>query len=344
MTELAARRGAHAVGLRAPDDVVDRLLMILPPYVDVAAAEPPSGSWLVAVGDLAAYDDTAADQVVVPAAGEPDMCYAVAARDRLVHVPDGPAEWVAQAVVRLVRALLRLLELRDGGVFVHGAMVVAEDAGVAYLGAKRAGKTTSALAMIAEGGGAFVSNDDLSLARRDAGWTGLGWPRSASVRTDTLPRLERLCPGFTGRLRDLDHPANDDADLAVAANRETAAAFVYPAELARALRVGIAPEATLHAVVLPSFTAPGGAPSFARLDAASAYELLLANLETSLAKGGETLHRRVCPETLGEDAIRARHDLVRRLADEVPCYRLVQPFEDLGWGRDQVLAAVAAGR
>src|SRR5581483_8424982 len=66
---------------------------------------------------------------------------------RVIKVSEASEQLGGQRVIRLLRNLFRLLLAKDA-VFVHGGMIEVAGRGIAFLGEKYAGKTSSLLAML----------------------------------------------------------------------------------------------------------------------------------------------------------------------------------------------------
>ncbi|MFF5858526.1 hypothetical protein ACFY8B_23340 [Streptomyces sp. NPDC012751] len=232
------------------------------------------------------------------------------AERRVVHLTaDSLSPYAPVHVVRNIRTLLRLqtAEYDASALFLHAGMVAWHGHGVAVAGNKRSGKTSTVLA--AAGAGAdFVSNDDLSVHQGPGGPVGHGWPRSVSVRLDTLGPLGLTLPAGT------THPAN---------RHRTDVQLLMPEEVGRMLGCRIAPSAPLKALLFPSFTQD---EKFVlrRLDEAEAAERLLANLLTPPVKD-DALSAWFTPPPPRQLADRAR-----QLGATVPAFALCQSLSGLG--------------
>lgn len=211
-------------------------------------------------------------------------------------------------VVRIVRTLLRLdASQRDpSALFLHAGMVSWQGQGIALVGGKRSGKTSVAIAATAAGAG-FVSNDDLSLHRGPDGLVGVGWPRSVSIRLDTLEPLGLTLPAKSA------HPANTHRDEAQ---------LLMPYEIGRMLGSRVTPDAPLRAVLFPSFGADDTS-TLRRLDPDEAAERLLANLLTPPVKDDELATWFELPSA-EELSTRAR-----QVAAVVPAFELCQTLAQL---------------
>lgn len=222
---------------------------------------------------------------------------------------DASSPYTSIHVVRNIRTLLRLdvAQYDASALFLHAGMFAWRGHGVAVVGNKRSGKTSTVLAAAAAGAD-FVSNDDLSLHRGPGGLVGQGWPRSVSVRLDTLGPLGLTLPA------DITHPAN---------RHRTDARLLMPQEISRMTRCRIVPTAPLKAVLFPSFTGDEKC-TLRRLDEEEKAERLLANLLTPPVKDDDLSARFASPP---EEQLA---DRVRHLAALVPAFSLHQSLTALG--------------
>ncbi|MFJ1646699.1 hypothetical protein [Streptomyces sp. NPDC088258] len=300
---------ARAVEVEVPTDIWPTVEEYLSGFVAVEPSNSSDGLWRVVLsmktdttrtlgahyGD---YDDTLiwrkidAERCVVRLTADASSAYAP------VHV------------VRNIRTLLRLDVARydASALFLHAGMVAWRGHGLAIAGGKGSGKTSTVLAAAAAGAD-FVSNDDLSLHEGPDGAVGHGWPRSVSVRLDTLAPLGLTLPA------DAVHPSN---------RHRTDAQLLMPGEIGRMLGCRIVPSAPLRAMIFPSFT---GDDAFVprRLDVKETTERLLANLLTPPVKDDE-LRARFAPPSTERLA-----DRVRRIAAGVPAFALHQSLTGLGF-------------
>lgn len=174
------------------------------------------------------------EEVFVSALGEVPIRYRIdSSRQYLQHCEPVTKHWVAQSLLRATRSIHRSEAQRQGVLFAHSALVEIEGKGVAFVGGSRSGKTSLVLATVRGDSGSMISNDDLGFyldaEARDA-IIGLGWPRSISIRLDTLEtvfgsaRREEIC-------RSLTHPANETIRSLIKAGIEPhGTALFYPYE------------------------------------------------------------------------------------------------------------------
>ncbi|MFJ2867691.1 hypothetical protein [Kitasatospora sp. NPDC087314] len=247
-------------------------------------------------------------------------------RRRLVLDPSSAPEFAAHLAARYVRILLRLQRaMRPGELFLHAAMVASPpgvgDAGrgIAVIGPKRAGKTSTVMAAMLAGA-AFVGNDDLSVSRSGAGWTGHGWPRSVSVRSDTFTALGVQLPSWSA------HPARTAGPQEQAG--EAHPVMLLPSELASLLgSSAVRPSAALTGLVFPRFTPEAGDTALRELTPARTAERLRQERPVQVVKQADFLlpHFPRPPLADAEEAWRA-------IAADVPGFELVQSFADLPTG------------
>ncbi|MGW7466963.1 hypothetical protein ACWGJT_20210, partial [Streptomyces xantholiticus] len=211
-------------------------------------------------------------------------------------------------VVRIIRTLLRLdtAQLDPSALFLHAGMVSWQGHGLAVVGNKRSGKTSTVMAAAAAGAD-FVSNDDLSLHRGRDRLIGVGWPRSVSIRLDTLEPLGLRLPARPA------HPSNKHRDEAQ---------LLMPHEISRLLDCRIAPDAPLRTVLFPSFGADETS-TLRRLDPQETAKRLLANLLTPPVKDDELTARFDLPSP---EELSAR---VRQVAASVSAFELHQSLAQL---------------
>ncbi|SDH48928.1 hypothetical protein SAMN05192558_10297 [Actinokineospora alba] len=219
---------------------------------------------------------------------EPDRELWVDHERRRVAVVAPRSGWRTQQALRCARNLIRWQAYSRGELFVHGGLVALGGTGIAFLGHKRAGKTTSILSSLVHAGAAFVSNDDLVLAATDDGPTvGYGYPRTVNVRTDSLLALTGTRPELARLLDDVSHPANSypgkQLDEVIGTTDEGKAIpeslWVRCAELARATGAELVPTHRVHAVVFPRFVAEGEPVGVEVLDRAAAEAALREHIE-----------------------------------------------------------------
>lgn len=215
--------------------------------------------------------------------GEPERIYSLNYKSRVINILRPEArEWRAQHVVRLIRALYRLVIAGSCGQFFHGAMVNYMGAGIALIGRKRSGKTTAMLSLLASGA-QYVANDDVGVLQRgEGGWVGVGSTRSVSIRADTA-RLQHIA-AFLDKTSTagFSHPFNADPSNAQYLHAR-------PNELAELFGTTVCSEANLTHLIFPSFVDGQHAPGFSRLTESEVIQRLHQNLLPIVDKHSECL-------------------------------------------------------
>ncbi|MCS0635800.1 hypothetical protein NX801_09000 [Streptomyces sp. LP05-1] len=237
-------------GLVCAPSVAEHIERLASPYLTVAPGGPPDpGDWQVYAG-TAPPDGTVPETVT--AQGETAVEYAVDhARRHLFHLaPEGEA-WAAQSLLRATRAVHRSAAARQGVLFLHAGLIQLDGLGVALVGGSRAGKTSLIMAGVLSGSGVMVCNDDVSLTAGPdgSGVLGTGWPRSISVRLDTLDLLfGRERAGEV--LASLSHPANETLpSLRESGVEKHGTALIYPWEYAELLHTKVGRATGVDALV-----------------------------------------------------------------------------------------------
>jgi hypothetical protein len=273
------RSAATTTCVDASPPLIDQIARQVAPFMAVQAVEArPAGVWLV--GDArAASPDGREYAIDVP--GEPASHVCVSAVERSVaHLsPPGDA-WLVQGLLRITRALHRVMALGSGATFLHGGLIQLGALGIALLGRSRSGKTSTGLALAQSDDAAFIANDDVSIHMGPDRLLGVGWPRSVSVRLDAVPHLwptltpESFCAPLT-------HPANATlGQLRLSGAEPNGTALVYPQELSQLFGVQVRATADVHALVFPTFDDRLESIHLRRLDRAETLARLTSLLRT----------------------------------------------------------------
>ncbi|UQX03570.1 hypothetical protein [Streptomyces sp. RerS4] len=236
-------------GLTCSPQVAEYVDRLARPYLTLTPGPCDSGAWQV-VAD--AEPAAGAVPEAVTAQGEVTVHYAVDhPRTTLWHLSPRGEAWTAQSLLRATRAIHRSAASRQGMLFLHAGLVRLDGLGIALVGGSRAGKTSFIMASVLRGAGVMVCNDDVSLSAPPDGngVLGAGWPRSISVRLDTLDLLFGR-EGARTLLSSLTHPANRTlASLRESGVEEHGTALIYPWEYADLLGTDIGRSAGVDAIV-----------------------------------------------------------------------------------------------
>ncbi|HEX6288653.1 MAG TPA: hypothetical protein VFZ66_05650 [Herpetosiphonaceae bacterium] len=302
----------------AERDMIAELEDLAEIYIPMRRVDGPlPGVWTVSCGREATPPDLGFQRLLEESPGEPLRETFVNAAARWIMLDFESREWQVQNTLRMIRNVLRVELYEARALFLHGAMVDVAGAGVAYLGHKCAGKTSSTLAALSQEGVNFVNNDDLTVLP----WLGtprtLGWPRVVGIRFDTVDALEAAHPRMRDLRHDLRHPSNRIEN--------PPRYFFYPKELAAACGRAVSPEADLRFFVFPRFLPRDSRGAYLEpLPKAEALELLRQNLEPVPDKYNLFLHDYY---TFPDRAY--LNEQLEALVERVPAYVLHQSFSSL---------------
>lgn len=247
-TEMIVVRGEAAVRLVADPDDLAAVRRLLGPYLDCRVSGPvPEGAWTVFAGQpLAPPDSDRWPMFTQPAPDEPGVRVRHRIEQQMLVVDQDSDRWRCRYLARHTRNLLRRLYRPGQHAFLHAAAVADGGRGVLVLGGKRAGKTSTMLALLLTGPQprSLVANDDASLTLgTDGRLRALGWPRSIGVRTDSATALDVWRPGLAERL---------GVDVNIA-DHERTAHYLDHWRVAEATGSDFAPECEPSLLVFPRF-------------------------------------------------------------------------------------------
>ncbi|MCO1580277.1 hypothetical protein M8C13_31425 [Crossiella sp. SN42] len=259
-------------GLTCPAPVAEQLHRLAAPYLVIEQGEAAPGEWQMIAGQ---EPSTAAVPESVTAQGEVAVEYAVDHQAKqLFHLAPVSEAWVVQSLLRATRAVHRSAASRAGVLLLHAGLVQLNGIGVALVGSSRAGKTSLIMASVLNGAGVMVCNDDVSLVAEHGEVTGVGWPRSISVRLDSMDLL-------FGRERsvaiqsELTHPANQTLlSLRESGVEPHGTALLYPWEYADLLGSKIGQHMKVDALVHLSLADDPAEAEFRPMAQAESAELL----------------------------------------------------------------------
>ncbi|MFJ8823113.1 hypothetical protein ACIREE_15150 [Streptomyces sp. NPDC102467] len=318
------------VHLTGPARLVSGAAARLAPFV--ASSEPglldqPGNTWSIQHPTEARTDTAELEHVTITAATEPTATLAVDhERRRLILDPACTLEFATHLAARYARILLRLQRAtRAQELFLHAGMAASApgageaDRGIAVIGPKRAGKTSTVMAAM-RAGAAFVGNDDLSVTRSPDGWTGHGWPRSVSVRSDTFTALGISPPERSA------HPGRPPRPQEPAAG--AAPVMLLPSELASLLGApGVRPSAPLTALVFPRFAPDAGDTALRELTPDETAQRLRREQPVHVVKQADFLLPHFPRPSPAET-----EEVWRALVTDVPGFELAQSFTGLTVG------------
>lgn len=127
---------------------------------------------------------------------EPIKKFMVNLKKKIVVIAEPSDDnWRHHIVIRVVRDMYRIYLIQNGGVPLHGGMIEKDGIGIAVLGRKKTGKTTTLLSMM-DSSTNFIANDDLIISYYDD-IKGHGSTRTISIRKDTLKYISCIPVEYT---------------------------------------------------------------------------------------------------------------------------------------------------
>ena len=256
-------------------------------------------------------------------------------QNRLIAMNQPAHSWRILYALRMIRNVLRWQLYEQAALFMHGGLVGLGNKGIAFMGGKKSGKTSSILALLNSSTARYCSNDDLTLVIEGTAVRALGWPRSLCIRKDSLYALQAVNPHYVTIIEKLKHPSNRYAELNATGEAASPSLGVYffPKEIAFAAGGGIESELPLSMIVFPKFTGREGQQArLDRLHPAEALELLMQNQEMYPEKYCGFLREYF--RQMDTDV----NERLGLLSREIPCYRLLQTFDALDAGSRQIIA------
>ncbi|GEM_PF-5334192 len=198
-------------------------------------------------------------------------------------------DWIVQCVLRLIRNIFRLSAYENGELFLHGGMISKENIGIAIVGEKRSGKTTTILSCLKSGYN-FISNDDISFDVISNQMIGYGWPRGIAVRGDSL-KLITKSDDIKDYYDRLNHPGNLLISNSTFNGVEpNGLVFFQPNELVTTFGTQIISRHPLNMIVFPEFSDDKESyPVLTKLTDEEKKEKILSNIMDNPGKYNEFL-------------------------------------------------------
>ena len=235
-----------------------------------------------------------------------------------IIIAQGDARWNLFYTFRMVRNLLRWSIYDESVAFFHGGAVEINGSAIAFLGNKKAGKTSSILSMIIAEHTNYIANDDLMLSFEERIWA-YGWPRTLSVRKDTISMMG---------MKNEHHFSNESHPSNVylrenGCNSENE--YFFPIEISRLGNVDIIPKAELKIVIFTEFDENvRGIPEIMELETEVMKKKLLENFRVEPEKYCAFLREYF--EIPNEKIILKKIDI---LCNSIKAYKIKQSFNQL---------------
>lgn len=298
--------------------IITNLFDELTPYFSIREIDVlPSNKWTIYSNEKFSTEKNL--QVIYGTSSEgPENKILLNTNNKTVIVPEEDVAWKIKYIARLVRNLSRWQLYRSGYFYLHGGAVQINGHGLAFLGKKKSGKTSSILSSLINLSADYVTNDDLTVKiDKNGAFNLLGWPRAIGIRTDVLSEFQRLEKYLKG---DLFHPANQYVN-------EKGKVYVSPKELTKFNDSEIIPETNLSAIVFPVFNSNQNQPVIKRLEPNDAFKLLLNNVEKFPDKHSDYFIGVF--EIMDMEEIKS---ILKTASQEIPCYQLIQSMNSINDG------------
>ena len=240
---------------------------------------------------------------IIPSSGEwehivytsnfgPDRNLFVDHTTREILISESSRSWRTLQMLRMIRNILRWEAFVTGDLFLHGGLVDMNGIGVAYVGGKKSGKTSSILAALLTEGSRLVSNDDLTIREKNGQLIAYGWPRTINVRRDTIRSLQKVAPGLLDLIPDAKHPANiwpgphneGVPNLSDPVRSLPHSLWIYPAELTKATRSMTTRTSEVKVIIFPQFDDSVENPLLEQISPTEAAELITPHVEERAVK------------------------------------------------------------
>ncbi|WP_152656272.1 hypothetical protein [Oceanobacillus sp. CFH 90083] len=306
--------------LVGPESIIKNVESLANPYLKVnELSDSTENLWTIFTSEryLTSLQDYEIINYEYP--GEPDRCYLFNGKKREIIIKE-PNEnrWKAQQALRLIRGVLRLQDYAENAIFLHGGLVEINGNGVALIGQSKSGKTSTILTLLEDNQVNYVTNDDISIKFSNDTISGFGWPRSMSIRKDTINVNKKIRSRFKNNYT-LNHPFNNATQDYI---------FATPKNLEQLYNKKIKTNTNIKTIVFPKFLPLQQNGVFMRkLDEKEATYNLINSVVINPGKLNEFfLPHFVLPKI--EELI----PNIMNIAKRVECYELKQNFYSLEEG------------
>lgn len=333
--KLLAIRDSVNVGIVIDSKYKNKIVDELHPYILIKEVESFSEDMWIVYSSIENIKDVKNFTLFTkPSPGEPNNNMLLNLKEKKIVIDQEKDSWMKQYVIRSVRNLLRWQLYEKGYFYLHGGIVEIENAGVAYLGKKKSGKTSSILSILAKCNEKYITNDDITL-NIDNDIFALGWPRAIGVRNDTIEAIDKFTNGFLENSINLKHPRHSDNNVNMIDSDKLATKCFLPIEISRLLNCDIKSKTKLKVIIFPMFVNSIEDISLKHVDKKQALNYLKDNLELKPDKHSDFLAD--CFDILSTEKLYKKLEI---LADNIPCYVLKQKFNNLDIGAELVRGLV----
>ncbi|WP_342475262.1 hypothetical protein NST70_13075 [Weizmannia sp. FSL K6-0777] len=276
-------RNDYSVFLQTDSESLDSIRRDIEPYYTINKIEPSKNFfhknyWKISDSSNSVITENKEIEVIrteFKMLDEPQREFLVVPQEKIIAV-NKPIDkkWKKQIIIRLIRDIFRNYFYSKGMSFFHGGLITNNEIGIAFMGGKKSGKTSSILSFLKYSDMDYVTNDDISIQIIDKKVIGYGWPRAISVRNDTFSALNLNREDIVNKLR---HPSNDT-------NWKNQATFVYPNELKHFLTAKVYSQCKVDYIIFPTFMDNIQKPVLEEVNESKFVELLKSNIEPDINK------------------------------------------------------------
>ncbi|QHE59809.1 hypothetical protein FHE72_01195 [Rossellomorea vietnamensis] len=260
-------------------DVYKALFRLIKPFFKIEKiSEENSDTWTI-IESVNPYEISKGFSRSIEKNGEePPIDLYINLHNKVIGLNNASLRWKPIFILRLLRNIFRWEFYKQGAVFIHGGLVEYMNYGIAIIGHKKTGKTSTILSLLAKEGINFSTNDDLLVACNDEELKAFGWPRSIGVRKETLMSLKDFAPNYIDSILKLKHPGLDIYKTNNEITNLPNIVDFLPSELANCYSKKIFSKLNLKFLVFPKFT-NDLKPSVTILSPKDAYGTLMESLE-----------------------------------------------------------------
>lgn len=317
MKLLLSRRG-FVVGLIISGGYYKSICDELMPYIDINNVEE-IGDNIIKIYSINSFsgDVDGYMEYIEKRENEPDNVILYRVKTREIIIVQNDDRWELKYCVRLIRNLIRWQMYTSNYVFLHGGMVNIDNVGVAFLGKKRSGKTSSIITALTRCNSEYISNDDLCVFDDDNN-TALGWPRAISIRKDTLQYLDKLKHLYTDEKYLRCHPINSYHKVNLTMDK----IYLTPKKMCEYINIKMKTEGSIKVIIFPKFHKDEC--SVRKIDNGEALEALMANVESLPDKHSDFLIDFF--QIPSKEAIKRK---VLNIIERARCYEVKQNMQTL---------------
>lgn len=337
---LIVKRKEVKIQVIIKENQISEFILLLVPFFSIEYINTLSSDiWSIYSSPKDEYDLTNFTIYNEPSPDGPGTNIYMDKDKKIIMVNQSDYKWEILYLVRMVRNIMRWLLWSEHIVYMHGGLVKIKDYGIAIIGEKKAGKTSTILSIIGKCSASnFITNDDLSLEVGENNIVGFGWPRALCIRYDTICQLKKINPAFFEKIGKLNHPSNkymiNYSNIKISDHY-----YFFPNEIADCSNTKLLSQTNIDYIIFPSFIGKEGNNAYIeRLGYEEAYKRLLSNVND--------LPESYCgflTNSFNNRIVRDESILLRDIALKVPCYILYQTFDGISKGASIIEKLIEEG-